>query len=101
LAWQFRVNTATANDQSLPSIAALSDGGFLVAWTSDGQDGSGLGIYAQRYNASGAVVGAEFKVNKTTLGVQANSAVAGLAGGGFVVAWQGPDVSGLGVYAQR
>ncbi len=98
---EFRVNTAIAKDQSLPSIAALSDGGFLVAWTSDGQDGSGLGIYAQRYSATGVKVGAEFKVNKTTSGAQTNSAVSGLTGGGFVVAWQGPDASGIGVYAQR
>src|SRR5207244_81739 len=49
LGGEFRVNTTTAKDQLLPSIAALSDGGFLVAWTSDAQDGSGLGIYAQRF----------------------------------------------------
>jgi hypothetical protein len=28
-------------------------GNFVVTWSSYGQDGSGSGIYAQRYNAAG------------------------------------------------
>jgi Ca2+-binding RTX toxin-like protein len=35
----------------------LHDGGFVVSWTSDGQDGSGYGIYAQRYDANGDPAG--------------------------------------------
>ena len=31
----------------MPSITALKDGGFVVAWVSNGQDGSGLGIYGR------------------------------------------------------
>lgn len=54
---EFRVNTFTANEQSQPTVTALTDGGFVVAWRSDGQDGSGSGVYAQRYDASGAPVG--------------------------------------------
>jgi hypothetical protein len=98
---EFRINSTTSKNQIMPSVAPLSDGGFVVAWTSDGQDGAGLGIYAQRYGAAGDAVGAEFNVNKTKAGDQSNSAVAGLSGGGFVVTWQGPDASGLGIYAQR
>ena len=86
-------------------IASASNSGAsasgTVAWTSNGQDGSGLGIYAQRYDTTGAKAGAEFKVNKTTAGNQSNPAITGLTGGGFVVAWQGPDANGLGVYMQR
>ena len=43
-----------------------ADGDFVVAWQSDGQDGSGSGIYAQRYNAAGVAQGAEFRVNTFT-----------------------------------
>ncbi len=54
---EFRVNTTTSYSQSYPSITALTDGGFVVTWTSYGQDGSGSGIYAQRYDANGESVG--------------------------------------------
>ena len=63
---QVRVNTTTVDVQIGPNIAALSDGGYVVTWTSDGQDGSSYGIYAQRYNASGVAQGAEFRVNTNT-----------------------------------
>jgi VCBS repeat-containing protein len=48
----FRINTTTANEQINPTITAMPDGGFVVAWQSNLQDGSGYGIYAQRFNAN-------------------------------------------------
>jgi alpha-tubulin suppressor-like RCC1 family protein len=98
---EFKVNTTVRSHQSLPSVAALADGGFVVAWVSNLQDGSGLGIYAQRYNGTGAPVAAEFKVNKTTAGNQTAPSVAGLDNGSFVIAWQSPDDSGQGIFMQR
>ena len=98
---EFKVNTTTKGDQSLPSVASLTSSGFVVAWTSNAQDGSGLGVYAQMYDATGKASGTEFKVNTATAGDQSNPSVAGLTGGGFVIAWQGPDANGLGVYMQR
>lgn len=41
------VNTYTAGAQTDPSIAVNQDGNVVVAWTSDGQDGSGTGVYAR------------------------------------------------------
>jgi hypothetical protein len=100
---EFRVNTTTAGDQTQPAVAALAGGGFVVAWTSSGQDRSGLGIYAQLYAGSGVATGGEFRVNTTTARDQSWPAIAGLAGGSFVVAWEsnGQDHSGLGVYGRR
>lgn len=95
------VNTTTAGDQKEAAVAALRDGGFVVTWTAAGQDGSGTGIYAQRYNSSFAKVGSEFKVNTTTTGDQSTSDVIALMGGGFFVVWQSPDASGTGIYGQR
>ena len=63
-----RVNTTTAGDQSNVEVAADADGDFVLVWQSDGQDGSGLGVYARRYAASGAALGGEFLVNTTTAG---------------------------------
>jgi hypothetical protein len=100
---EFLVNTRTTGAQFAPTIAALTDGGFAVAWESAGQDASGLGVYAQRYTSTGVKSGAEFRVNTTTVGDQSLPAAAGLSDGGFVIAWQSnlQDGSGLGVYAQR
>jgi Ca2+-binding RTX toxin-like protein len=68
-----------------------------VTWMSYGQDGSGSGVYAQRYDASGNPVGGETHVNTTTASDQRDPSVAALADGGYVVTW-----SSLGhVYAQR
>ncbi len=50
---EFHINTFIAGNQLEPKIAALSDGGFAVTWYSEIQDGSGLGVYVQRYDANG------------------------------------------------
>ncbi len=100
---EFQVNTYTTNYQSSATITALSDGGFVVAWNSFLQDGSGTGIYGQRYNANGTPNGAEFLVNTYTLTHQSNPTLASFEDGGFVIVWAslGQDGSGGGIYAQR
>ncbi|HJP21681.1 MAG TPA: hypothetical protein QF861_08995, partial [Alphaproteobacteria bacterium] len=100
---EFQVNTTTAGDQVPGTVAALSDGGFVVAWYASGQDGSGWGIFGQRFDASGTAAGSEFQVNTYTSGDQLNPKVAGLADGGFVVTWQsnGQDGSSWGIFGQR
>ncbi len=99
---EFQVNSYTANWQYRPSVAALTDGGFVVTWISDGQDGSGLGVYARQYNAAG-VPGPEFQVNSYTTNHQANPSIAALTNGGFVVTWHstGQDGSGEGIYGRQ
>ena len=99
---EFRVNTTTAGDQTDPSIAMDHNGNFVITWTSAAQDGSGLGIYAQRFNSSGVTQGSEFKVNTTTVGDQSDASVASSKSGSFVVTWTSAnqDGSGLGVYGQ-
>jgi hypothetical protein len=99
---EFRVNTYTTGGQNSPSVAMGADGDFVVAWESNGQDGSGVGVYAQRYNAAGVPQGTEFHVNTYTTNNQSFSKVA-LDADGFVIAWRsyGQDGSAYGVYAQR
>jgi hypothetical protein len=84
---EFRVNTFTAGNQQYARVAADRAGDFVVAWASAGQDGSGRGVYAQRYAASGAKLGDEFRVNEATAGEQFAPTVAAGADGGFVVTW--------------
>ena len=99
---QFRVNTTTANEQRYAAVA-MNTTGFVVTWSSDGQDSSGYGIYGQQYDASGTKVGSEFRVNTYTLGTQSESNVAMNASGSFVITWTsgGQDGSSGGIYAQR
>jgi hypothetical protein len=97
---EFRVNTVTLHDQSLPSVARLSNGGFVVAWQSALQDGSGLGVYLQRYTSAGAKSGGETRVNATTVSDQSTPAASAFSNGGFVVAWASTDGSGQGIYTQ-
>ena len=98
---EFKVNTYTAFEQVDSSVAALNGGGFVVTWSSRLQDGDDWGVFGQRYDAAGNPTGAEFRVNTTTAGPQQFCEVAGLAGGGFVAVWEGVDVSGTGIFAQR
>ena len=100
---EFQINTTALNDQLYSSVTALSDGGYLVTWTSDGQDGDLTGIYGQRYAANGTASGAEFRVNTTTAGIQTASFASALGDGGYVITWSSlaQDGDGWGIYGQR
>ena len=100
---EFQVNTFTTNDQENPAVVGLSDGGFVIVWKSDFQDGSSSGVFGQRFDAAGDTVGAEFQVNSTTINSQDTPAVAQLSGGDLIVTWDsnGQDGNADGVFAQR
>ena len=99
---ELQANTYTTSNQMRASVALDAAGDYVVAWQSLGQDGSGWGIYAQRYNAAGVARGSEFRVNTYTTGDQRNPRVAMDAAGDFVVAWQDQLQDGsYGVFAQR
>lgn len=100
------VNSTTLNTQfaNAGSVAALSNGGYVITWVSYGQDGDQGGIYAQRFNASGNPVGSESLVNTTTAASQDQSSVAALANGGYVITWtagNNQDGSSSGVFLQQ
>ena len=100
----FPVNSYTTGMQLRAAVAADGAGNFVVVWTSDSQDGSGTGIFGQRFDAAGARIGGEFQVNTYTTGEQDFPAVAMDAAGRFLVVWQsgssgtnGPDGSATAV----
>lgn len=81
------VNQATSFNQRTPSIAALSDGRYIVAWVSEQQRfENSVDIYARIYAVNGTPAGSEFLVNTST-NICANPSIAASAGGGFMVAW--------------
>jgi hypothetical protein len=103
---EFRVNTYTPSDQKDPAAAMDGGGSFVVVWTSHGQDAPNTdGVYAQRYDALGAAVGPEFRVNVTAAGIQNEPAVAMNSRGDWVVAWKADEGTGatpnFGVFARR
>lgn len=99
---QTMVNTTTTGSQEEPRVVALSDGGYLVAWSGNGS-GDASGVFMQRYNASGSKVGTETRVNTTTTGNQELTSIAALADGGYLVTWESYSADGGNseVYAQR
>jgi hypothetical protein len=101
---EFRVNAfTTGNQRTLRGVAVDADGDFVIAWDSDGQDGSGFGTYARQYAADGAPQGSEFQVNTYTTDNQQGPFIATDAEGDYICCWTstGQDGSGDGVYAQR
>ena len=95
---EFQINTYTTDSQALPSVATAANGDFVVVWQSYLQDGSGSGVFGQRYAGGGSALGTEFQVNTVTLGPQFDPAVGADAAGNFVVVWsayQDGDESGI------
>ncbi|HYE27890.1 MAG TPA: hypothetical protein VEA61_06635, partial [Allosphingosinicella sp.] len=94
------VNSPNDGLQGIVAIDDLPNGGFVVTWSDrslSAGDRDGFGIMAQVFDAAGARVGSQFLVNTAAAGDQLAPAVAGLASGRFVVAWQNgiagdPDV---------
>ncbi len=101
---EFLVNTTTADDQEIPSIAIDDASNFVIAWQSLNQDGDGFGAYAQRFLASGAPDGPEFRLSSVTAGDQKFPIVAMDAADNILMTWEsfGQDtVDSIGSFARR
>ncbi|MDO6805822.1 hypothetical protein Q4595_25425, partial [Wenyingzhuangia sp. 1_MG-2023] len=75
-------------------VEALGSGGYVVVWTSNGQDGDADGVYARIYDADGNAISAELAVNSYTTNNQNDASVTALADGGFVVTWTSESQDG-------
>lgn len=84
----FRVNSFTTGLQVSSWIGMNATGSFVVAWTSYGQTGSSSwNVYAQRYNASGAMLGGEIQVSVESSYYQPTASVGVASNGSFVIGW--------------
>jgi hypothetical protein len=72
-------------------------------WTNTVEDNSFKGVFAQRYDTSGARIGVEFLVASATLKDQQYPSAAFDATGGFVVAWSAYQTGGVSaqIHSQR
>jgi hypothetical protein len=99
---EFQVNTYTTANQYSGSVAVDGAGNFVVAWMSAGQDGSGNGIFARRFDRAGTAQGTEFQVNTYTTGDQGGPAVAFDAARNLTVAWAGNgEGDDSGIFGRR
>ncbi|WP_323769353.1 cadherin-like domain-containing protein [Antarctobacter sp.] len=87
---EFLVNEQTYSSQNAASITTLTDGCFVVTWTSfDGADDtSGTGVKARIFDSNGVEIVGEFLVNELTDNNQFNPTVTALKDGRFIVTWE-------------
>lgn len=85
------VNGTLASGQTQPAIAALANGGFVIAWTDlvshTGGDASGSSIKMQAFDGAGNKSGGEIVVNTTAALDQSDVTLATLADGRIAVSW--------------
>jgi hypothetical protein len=103
---ELQVNTYTTGGQFDAHVGEDDAGNFVVVWTSEpGQDGSGYGVFGQRFDSAGNKLGVEFQVNTTTTDQQWFPDVAVDPAGDFIVVWSSqpanPGDPGPEVWGQR
>ncbi|HBZ29590.1 MAG TPA: hypothetical protein DEO56_03205, partial [Nitrosomonas nitrosa] len=96
------INETTASWQVSPDVTGTPDGGYAVAWQSEGQDDSFAGVYARRFANDDAPVGGEFQLNVETDNYQSYPRIATLADGRLTAVWEseGQDGDGDGIFAR-
>ncbi|MEZ0372428.1 MAG: hypothetical protein ACAI44_25280 [Candidatus Sericytochromatia bacterium] len=89
---EIAVNNNAVFSQFQPAVAIDDDGDFVVAWTGSvtGSDND-LGIFARRFDSTGAPLAVQFRVNTDTVNAQTTPAVAMNGAGRFAVTWQSND----------
>jgi hypothetical protein len=84
----FVVNQYTFGNQFLSDISADAAGNFVIGWTSQpGTEGTAFSVDAQRFDAAGARLGANFRLNSYTTGNQLSVGLAHAPDGSFVAAF--------------
>lgn len=86
-------------DQYGSGVAVNGYGEFTVVWTDrrDGEDDA----YARRYDADGNPLGASFRLNDVSSGLQVNPAVEARPDGGYWTAWADARSGDFDIYCQR
>jgi hypothetical protein len=94
------VSVGAAGAQQLPHLAANAMGEFAVTWVGAHAHDSGFSLYAARYNANGTAATDPIVVSDQAQDVAANSAVAIMDDGSFVVLFPKTDGTGPALAAR-
>lgn len=88
---EFQVNTYQENWQRNADVTTFADGSFLIVWESyfNNYDDNPSATYiaAQRYDANGARVGSERRIDFVDFASSASPSVVALSDGGYAVAY--------------
>ncbi|PVE20484.1 hypothetical protein DC522_32055 [Microvirga sp. KLBC 81] len=85
----FSVSPVGASSVDRVDVAALPDGGFAISWHDSrtfGGDISGSGVHVRAFDPNGTAY-PETQVNVSTIGNQADTSIAALLQGGYIVTW--------------
>ncbi len=92
---EFRINAYTSFNQRSPSVCALSNGRFAVAWVSEQQRfENSVDVIARTFDITGNGVSGEILLNTGT-NLCANPVLSAESGGGFLAAWSERDLADL------
>jgi hypothetical protein len=83
-----RVSSDACTAARRPAVAVADDGALWVAYEADGLDGDGSAVALRRWPSCGALPGPEWRMNAFASSYQGMPALAPLAGGTVVAAWQ-------------
>jgi hypothetical protein len=81
------VNTTTEGNQTSPTVSAMADGTFIIAWEHESVGVDEPEIFAQRFSPGGSKFGDEFQVNTFFLNDQRYPALTRLADTGVMAVW--------------
>ena len=101
---EFRVNSYTTNRQWRPKVASDPSGNFVVVWSSGGQDGSGYGVFGQRYDAPAGSSAPSSRSTPTPREIRAMPPWLPIPPATSSIAWDSTESSTArvrGVFAQR
>jgi hypothetical protein len=85
---EFLVNSSTTGFQSSPRVAVDPSGAFLIAWV---RLGGHRGIFARRFDATGAPLGEEFRVDTSAHLFPGRPLVASDDAGNATITWTTSD----------
>ncbi|MCP4772233.1 MAG: hypothetical protein GY879_12580 [Planctomycetes bacterium] len=99
---ELHINEYLPQAQWQPAAAFAADSSLWIAWESFGQDGSGAGLVARRFDANGMPFGSEFAVNQNRDGDQSQVVLAANPKDDMLAVWasrfdaaDGTTVAGL------
>lgn len=83
---------STSNEQQLPQLTTLSDGNYLIVYSTDHGSSDTYHIYGQKYDTEGNKVGSETQLS-TTSSNKVMKPVVAATNNGFVVVWSRSESS--------
>ncbi len=100
---QFIIESSSSAIDRYPSVAAFSDGSFIVVYHSKIWNGGNEEIFAQRYNPQCEAIGSKFQINDYTENDQLNPSVISFVDDSYMINWHSlsPESGQWQVLAQR